>query len=122
MASLSTCHLELFVWDGNLVKSILWEVKFSKKMMGLVEELSTDYSSRTWWLCGRASGFRSNGPGFKTTSAVSKLGQVRLPHFACVFRKRVKAVGPFYLVSMPGEVKDPKQGNGKKPVVDSQSW
>ena len=23
MASLSTCHLELVVWDGNLVKSIL---------------------------------------------------------------------------------------------------
>ena len=32
--------------------------------------------------------FRSKGPGFKTTSAVSKLGQLRLPHFACVFWKR----------------------------------
>ena len=25
----------------------------------------------------------------------------------------VKAVGPFYLASMPGEVKDPTQRNGK---------
>ena len=27
--------------------------------------------------------------------------------------KTVKAVGPLYLVFMPGEVKDPTQGNGK---------
>ena len=33
-------------------------------------------------------GFRSKGPGFDTPYAVSKLGQFRLPHFACVFRKR----------------------------------
>ena len=26
MAYLSTCHLELVVWDGNLVKSMYWEV------------------------------------------------------------------------------------------------
>ena len=38
-------------------------------------------------LSSRASDFWSKGPGFKTTSAVSKLGQLRLPHFACVFRK-----------------------------------
>ena len=43
----------------------------------------------------------------------SKLGQFRSPHFACVFRKRLKVVGPFSLVSMPGEVKDPTKGNGK---------
>ena len=30
--------------------------------------------------------------------------------FACVFRKTLKVGGPFYLVSMPGEVKDPTQG------------
>ena len=28
----------------------------------------------------------------------------------CLSDKTVKAVGPFYLVSMPGEVKDPTQG------------
>ena len=27
MASLSTCHLELVVWDGNLVKVVLWVVE-----------------------------------------------------------------------------------------------
>ena len=35
---------------------------------------------------------------------------LRLPHIACVFLMRHYAVGPFYLVSMPGEVKDPTQG------------
>ena len=33
---------------------------------------------------------------------------VRLPYFACLSKKTVKAVGLFYLMSMPGEVKDPK--------------
>ena len=28
----------------------------------------------------------------------------------CLSDETLKAVGPFYLVSMPGEVKDPKQG------------
>ena len=55
--------------------------------------------------CGRASAFRSRGP-----AAVSKLRQFRSP---LVFRKRQKAVDPFYLVSIPWEVKDPTQGNGK---------
>ena len=40
------------------------------------------------------------------------------PHSVCVIQKRLKAVGPFYLVSRPGEVKDPTQGNGK-PTMDS---
>ena len=31
----------------------------------------------------------------------------------CLSEETVRAVGPFYLVSMPGEVKDPMQGNGK---------
>ena len=30
----------------------------------------------------------------------------------CLSDETVKAVGPFYLVSMPGEVKDPTQGVG----------
>ena len=41
------------------------------------------------------------------------LGNFFHPTFACVFRKSeetLKAGGPFYLVSMPGEVKDPAQG------------
>ena len=28
----------------------------------------------------------------------------------CLLEETLKAVGPFYLVSMPGEVKDPTQG------------
>ena len=32
--------------------------------------------------------FQLKGPRFKTTSAISRLGQLRLPHFAFVFGKR----------------------------------
>ena len=46
-------------------------------------------------------------------------GIIRCKHLAlyirdceslCLSDETVKAVGPFYLVSMPGEVKDPTQG------------
>ena len=30
--------------------------------------------------------------------------------YLCLLDETLKAVGPFYLVSMPGEVKDPTQG------------
>ena len=44
-------------------------------------------------------------------TAISKLRQFRSPHI-CLFlsEETLKAGGPFYLVSMPGEVKDPTQG------------
>ena len=51
--------------------------------------------------------------GSNLPAATSKLGQLRSPHFACLSEETVKAVDPFYLVSVPGEVKDPMQGNGK---------
>ena len=38
------------------------------------------------------------------------LGNFVHPTFACVLEETLKAGGPFYLVSMPGEVKDPTQG------------
>ena len=38
-------------------------------------------------------------------ATVSKLRQFRSPRIACVFRKRPKPGGPFYVVCMPGEVK-----------------
>ena len=41
------------------------------------------------------------------------------PLCLCLSEETVKAVGPSYLVSMPGEVKYPTQGNGKKHVMDS---
>ena len=44
-------------------------------------------------------------------TAVSKLRQFRSPHIClCLLEETLKAGGPFYLVSMPGEVKDPTQG------------
>ena len=43
-------------------------------------------------------------------TAVSKLRQFLHPTFACVWEETLKAGGPFCLVSMPGEVKDPTQG------------
>ena len=62
------------------------------------------------WSCGRASGFRSRGPGFKTV--VSKLRQFFSPPLcSCLSEETLRAVGPFYLVSMPEGVKDPTQGN-----------
>ena len=46
------------------------------------------------------------------------LGNFVHPTFACVFRKTLKAGGPFCLVSMPGEVKDPTQAVNVEPVVN----
>ena len=43
------------------------------------------------------------------TNTVSKLWQFRSPHI-CLCLLEETAGGPFCLVSMPGEVKDPTQG------------
>ena len=44
-------------------------------------------------------------------TAVSKLRQFCSPHIClCLSEEALKAGGPFYLVSMPGEVKYPTQG------------
>ena len=37
----------------------------------------------------------------------------------CLLEETLKAVGPFYRVSMPGEVNDPTLGVHVYPVVDS---
>ena len=37
----------------------------------------------------------------------------------CLSEETLKAVGPFYPVSMPGEVKYPKHGVKMLPIVDS---
>ena len=54
---------------------------------------------------------RGDGGSIPPT-AVSKLRQFRSPHICrlCLSEETIKAGGPFYLVSMPGEVKDPTQG------------
>ena len=62
----------------------------------------------------KAHAYRSRGQWFDSTSAISKLEQFCSPHFACLSEETVKAFGPFYLVSMSEEVKDPTQGNGKR--------
>ena len=44
-------------------------------------------------------------------NAISKLRQFRSPHICmCLSEETLKAGGPFYLVSMPGEVKAPTLG------------
>ena len=54
-------------------------------------------------------------------TAVSKLRQFRSHHIClCLSEETLKAGGPFCLVSMPGEVKDPTQEVNVKLVVDSQ--
>ena len=41
------------------------------------------------------------------------------PLSQCLSDETLKAVGPFYLVSMSGDVKDPTQGSNVQPDVDS---
>ena len=43
-----------------------------------------------WWSC-RALGFRLKGPGFETTSAISKLGQFRSPTLTVSFGRDSKS-------------------------------
>ena len=53
---------------------------------------------------------RGDGGSIPPT-AVSKLRQFRSTHIClCLSEETLKAGGTFYLVSMPGEVKDPTQG------------
>ena len=59
---------------------------------------------------GRRTVNRGDGGSIPPT-AVSKLKQFRSPYiFLCRSEETLKAGGPFYLVSMPGEVKNPTQG------------
>ena len=54
-------------------------------------------------------------------TAVSKLSQFRLPHIClCLSEETLKADGPFYLVPMPGEVKDPIQGVTRSGLTNSR--
>ena len=43
------------------------------------------------------------------------------PLCLCLSDETVKAVGSFCLVSMPGEVKDLTQGNGKKTTLEKDT-
>ena len=51
---------------------------------------------------------RTVNRGDSGSIAVSKLRQFHSPHICvCLSEETLKAGGPFYLVSIPGEVKDP---------------
>ena len=53
---------------------------------------------------------RGDGGSIPPTT-VLKLRLFHSPHIClCLSEETLKAGGPFYLVSMPGEVKDPTQG------------
>ena len=59
---------------------------------------------------GRRTVNRGDGGSIPPT-VVSKLRQFHSPHIClCLSEETLKARGPFYLVSMPGEVKDPTHG------------
>ena len=67
-----------------------------------------------WRLCGRAPDFLVKGTGVQNhLHRFEAWATLFIPLCLCLSEETVKAVGHFYLVSMPGEVKDPTQRNGK---------
>ena len=85
--------------------------RMEREMYGL----STNYVRRLAYIVGsggRAVKCRTVNRGDDGATAVSKLGQFRLPHIClCLSEETLKAGWPLYLVSMPGEVKDPTMCN-----------
>ena len=74
--------------DGNLVKSCAAQLKHV--------------------------GLSIKGIGFESTCYRFKAGASSFtPLYLCISEEKLLAVGSFYLVSMPGEVKSPMKGNGK---------
>ena len=57
--------------------------------------------------------------GSNPTEAIWKLWQFPLPPLPVPLGRDTKSLGPFYLVSMPVEVKDPTPGVKVQPSVDS---
>ena len=55
----------------------------------------------------RSLDWRPGGPGFESSCGnfALDLWQFHLPRFANVFRETLNVAGPFYLMSMPGEIK-----------------
>ena len=74
------------------------------------------------WLASRTLDPRlaHSNPRLSVTCACVPGQNTLIPLIACVFSDRtLKIVGPFYLVSMPGEVKDPTLVNGYTNVTCS---
>ena len=59
--------------------------------------------------------WRPGSPGFESRCGnLIRFGTLAIPFILlcqCLSEETLKAVGPFYLVSMPGEVKEPTQGS-----------
>ena len=90
-----------YILSFSRINKTLYLVETVRCRSGLLERSTGD------------RGVLGSSPG----RAASELWQFRLTHLQlCISRETIKAVGPFYLVSMPGEVKDPTQ---VCPVVDS---
>ena len=63
------------------------------------------------WSRGRAPDCQSRGRWFNPTYRRFESYAISSPHIClCLSEETLKAGGPFCLVSMPGEVKDPTQG------------
>ena len=62
---------------------------------------------------------RSECPGFESRWCLLRTSAVSVPRiFQCLPDETIKTVGPFYLVSMPEEVKYRTHGGNVSPVVD----
>ena len=60
-----------------------------------------------WVRAVACTGHRTVRDGFESHCGQLRFGTLATPPCQCLSEETLKAVGPFYLVSMPGEVKDP---------------
>ena len=92
----------------------------AEKYVGIVQYMSEDISTAVRCAVGGAvaewvralacTGVRTVRDGFESHCGQLRFGTLAIPFTPpcqCLSEETLKAVGPFYLVSMPGEVKDP---------------
>ena len=98
-----------------LCKSKVIDTLFTAKSRGVAYLCEAIESLTRLSIGGRGDG------GSIPPATISKLRQFGSPHVAnlCLSEETLKAGGPFYLVSMPGEIKDPTQGVNVQTEVDS---
>ena len=88
------------------VRNVYWWYNSAKSM-------TTDKSViKTGGSVARAQGWRAGGPGSNPAGATSfrNFDNSVYLTYQCLSELTLKAVAPFYRVSVPGEVKDPTQG------------
>ena len=120
---MSPGHKEQFLRRSELVKFEQATYKFAMTDCG-DDDLSGDthmlgsFQKQQWCSPGGHDGrvggaldWRPGGPGFQSRCGnLTRFGTLAIPFTLlrqCLSEEILKAVGPFYLVSMPGEVKDP---------------